>query len=119
MPLGGIDKGEEPAVAALRELEEETGYRPAHVHLMGEYYSSPGMVSESFFLVRATGLERVGAGGGVGDENISVHRVPINGLAAFIADKRAQGCAMDVKLLMLLGPALWTDDPAGGPDARF
>jgi ADP-ribose pyrophosphatase len=48
-----------------------------------------------------------------------VHRVPINGLAAFIADKRAQGCAMDVKLLMLLGPALWADDPAGGPDARF
>lgn len=117
--VGDEQAGEAVTHAAARELEEETGYRPAHVHLMGEYYSSPGMVSESFFLVRATGLERVGAGGGVGDEHIRVHRVPINGLAAFIADKRAQGCAMDVKLLMLLGPALWADDPVGGSDARF
>ncbi len=31
MPQGGIDPGEDPAVAALRELEEETGTRNARV----------------------------------------------------------------------------------------
>ena len=31
MPQGGIDKGEDPAVAALRELEEETGVRSAKI----------------------------------------------------------------------------------------
>jgi putative (di)nucleoside polyphosphate hydrolase len=34
MPQGGVDPGEEPEEAALRELEEETGIRPRHVHLL-------------------------------------------------------------------------------------
>ncbi len=34
MPQGGIDKGEEPAAAALRELEEETGIPPALVEVL-------------------------------------------------------------------------------------
>lgn len=36
MPQGGIDKGEEPRVAALRELEEETGVSPKSVTLIAE-----------------------------------------------------------------------------------
>jgi ADP-ribose pyrophosphatase len=65
------------------------------------------MVSESFFLVRAQGLEKVGTGGGVGDENIVVHRVPLAEVADFMATKRAEGCAMDAKLVALLGAQLW------------
>lgn len=105
--VGDVTAGEAVETAAARELEEETGYRPARVTMMGEYYSSPGMVSESFFLVRAEGLEKVGQGGGVEDENIIVHRVPLDKVASFMAAKRAEGCAMDVKLLALLGPQLW------------
>jgi ADP-ribose pyrophosphatase len=104
--VGDERVGEAVASAAARELEEETGYRPARVEMIGEFYSSPGMVSESFYLVRAEGLEKVGDGGGVEDEAILVHRVPLAGLADFMAAKRAEGCAMDVKLLMLLGPQL-------------
>lgn len=105
--VGDVTAGEAVETAAARELEEETGYRPARVTMMGEYYSSPGMVSESFFLVRAEGLEKVGQGGGVEDENIIVHRVPLDKVASFMAAKRAEGCAMDVKLVALLGPQLW------------
>lgn len=36
MPQGGIDKHEDPAVAALRELEEETGISPECVEIVGE-----------------------------------------------------------------------------------
>lgn len=36
MPQGGIDAGEEPWVAALRELEEETGIVPALVERLAE-----------------------------------------------------------------------------------
>ncbi|MGL4314735.1 MAG: NUDIX hydrolase, partial [Sphingomonas sp.] len=97
------DADEHAETAAARELEEETGYRAAHIENLGEFYSSPGMVSESFTLVRAHGLERVGTGGGAGDEAITVHRVPIADIADFIAAKRAEGVAMDVKLLALLG----------------
>jgi len=101
--VGDDTEGEAIETAAARELEEETGYRPAHIEKLGRFASSPGMVSETFTLVRATGLEKVGAGGGDGHENIIVHRVPLADVPAFIEAKRAEGCAMDVKLLLLLG----------------
>lgn len=104
--VGDETEGEQVEDAAGRELEEETGYRAARIERIGEFHSSPGMVSESFYLVRALGLEKVGDGGGTDGENISVHRVPLDGLADFIAAKRASGCAMDAKLLMLLGGSL-------------
>jgi ADP-ribose pyrophosphatase len=104
--VGDERAGEVVEAAAARELEEETGYRPTQVTMIGEFYSSPGMVSESFYFVRASGLEKVGDGGGVEDENIIVHRVPLGEVAEFMARKRAEGCAMDVKLVALLGPML-------------
>lgn len=97
------DVGEDPLRAAARELEEETGYRAREIETIGEFWSSPGMVSESFTLVRARGLEKVGPGGGTPGENITVHRVPLDGLEAFLADSRARGCGIDVRILTLLG----------------
>ena len=61
------------------------------------------MVSESFTLVRATGLTKVGEGGGVEGEGITPHRVALDDLRNFIAQKRAEGCGIDVRLLLLLG----------------
>jgi ADP-ribose pyrophosphatase len=101
--IGDMDAGEDTLTSAARELEEETGYRAARLDIVGEFFSSPGMVSESFTLVRATGLIKVGDGGGVDGENILVHRVALGQLPAFVADKRAEGCVVDVKLLMLPG----------------
>lgn len=104
--VGDETAGEPVEIAAARELEEETGYRPARVEVIGHFHSSPGMVSEGFTLVRADGLERVGPGGGDGDEDITVHRVPLSAIEAFVAARRGEGVAIDVKLLMLLGPGL-------------
>jgi ADP-ribose pyrophosphatase len=101
--IGDDSEGEDPLEAAGRELEEETGYRAATLENLGEYYSSPGMVSEAFTLVRAHGLTKVSEGGGVQGEEITVHRVALNGLPDFIAAKRAEGCGIDVRLLLLLG----------------
>ena len=50
---------------------------------LGAFYSSPGMVSEGFTLLRAEGLEKVGEGGGVEGEDIVVHRVPLGEVAGF------------------------------------
>jgi len=104
--VGDETENEPVEQAAARELEEETGYRPRQIERIGEFHSSPGMVSESFYFVRAVGLEKVGEGGGTDGENITVHRVPVSKIAEFIAAKRASGCAMDAKLLMLLGSQL-------------
>ena len=98
--------GETAVAAASRELEEETGYRAARIDNLGEFYSSPGMVSESFTLLRASGLAKTGEGGGTDGENIVVHRVALSSLRDFIAHKRAEGTAIDVRLLLLLGPSL-------------
>lgn len=98
--------GEDAGLAALRELEEETGYRATHMEPLGEFWSSPGMVSESFTLFRAHGLARVSAGGGVEGEGITVHHVPLDGITDYIAARRAEGMAVDVKILTLLAPGL-------------
>ena len=100
--VGDDAEGEEIETAAIRELEEETGYRAERMRDLGRYYSSPGMVSESFTLLRAEGLTKVSEGGGVPGEDIIVHRVPLAGVAGFVVGKRAEGLGIDVKLLLLL-----------------
>ncbi len=111
LPAGLIGDGddaadEDPLVAAGRELEEETGYRADRLEDMGCFYSSPGMVSETFSLVRARGLTKTGDGGGVEGENITVHRVPRAALPRFLAEKRKAGCGVDVRMLLLLGQGI-------------
>jgi ADP-ribose pyrophosphatase len=98
--------GEDAAIAAARELEEETGYRAGRIEKVGEFYSSPGMVSESFSLFRAHDLVKVGAGGGVDNEEIIVHRVALSQIEETITRFRDEGFAIDVKILTLLGPRL-------------
>jgi ADP-ribose pyrophosphatase len=109
LPAGLIgDEHDDDTVeaAAARELEEETGYRAARFEAVGEFFASPGMVTESFTLVRATGLTRVGDGGGIGDEAIVVHRIPLVDVPAFVAAKRAEGVVIDVKILLLLAETI-------------
>lgn len=104
--VGDDHEGEDSTLAARRELEEETGYRAGRMVDLGHFWSSPGMVSESFTLYRALDLVKVGDGGGVPGEDIRVHRVPLEGFSDWIAARRVEGYAMDVKLLTVLGPSL-------------
>jgi len=115
VPAGliGDDEGrsnEDAREAAIRELEEETGYVAERMEVLGEFYSSPGMVSESFTLLRATGLTRVSEGGGVSEEDIAVHRVPLDELARFVDEWRARDHAIDVRIAMLLTAQYFGDD---------
>ena len=104
--IGDTSDSDSVEEAARRELAEETGFTATHIEQLGEFYSSPGMVAESFTLVRATGLSRVGAGGGTEGEDIVTHLVPRDEVADFIAARRAEGVGIDVKLLMLLGASI-------------
>jgi ADP-ribose pyrophosphatase len=104
--VGDEQAGEAVEQAAARELEEETGWRAGRIEIVGRFFSSPGMVSESFTLVRAHELVQIGPGGGVDGEAITVHRVPLDAVADFIAKRRAAGVMIDVKLLYLLNPKL-------------
>jgi ADP-ribose pyrophosphatase len=104
------NSGEGPVAAANRELEEETGYRAGRMTVVGEFFSSPGMVSEAFTLLRAHDLVRVGEGGGVDGEDIVVHRVALSALPDFLKQCRARGAGIDVRLLLLLGGQILGED---------
>jgi ADP-ribose pyrophosphatase len=98
------DKGVEET--AIKELEEETGFTADRIEVIGEFFSSPGMVAEGFTLVRAHGLVKVGDGGGTEHEEIEVNLIPRAEVAAFVERKRAEGCAIDVKMLLLLASGI-------------
>lgn len=104
--VGDDIEGEAIETAALRELEEETGYTAERIESLGRFASSPGMVGESFTLVRAVNPRRMADGGGTGDEDITVHRVALAEIADFVAARREAGTMIDVKLLVLLGAGL-------------
>ena len=104
------DEDEDALTAAARELEEETGYRAGRMETIGEFYSSPGMVSEAFTLLRARDLEKVGPGGGTPGENITVHRVKLADLPHFVAEWRERGHGVDVRIAMLMAPGFLGED---------
>lgn len=50
IPAGGIDGNETPEEAVIREMQEETGYRPETVTGLGGFYSAPGFCTEYLHL---------------------------------------------------------------------
>lgn len=58
IPAGKLEKGEEPAVCARRELEEETGYECDSLKLLTSFYTSPGFADEIVHVYLATGLAK-------------------------------------------------------------
>lgn len=56
IPAGTREAGEEPAVTAMRELIEETGYRAERLERLPSFWSSPGFLTEKIDLFLATGL---------------------------------------------------------------
>ena len=100
--VGDVDPDATVEGTAVKELEEETGFTAERIEVLGEFYSSPGMLSEGFTLVRAHGVRRIGEGGGDEHEDIAVHLVARAEIPNFLEQKRAEGFGIDVKLLMFL-----------------
>ena len=76
-PGGVIDSGEEPEAAALRELEEETGYKAGKLTKLGSSNPNPALFSNHvhFFLAEdltPTGIQHLDA-----DEFINYMELPI------------------------------------------
>jgi len=101
--VGDVDPDATVESTAIKELEEETGFTAERVERLGDFYASPGMLSESFTLVRVHGVRRIGEGGGDEHEDINVHLVARSDIPNFLDQKRAEGFGIDVKLLIFLG----------------
>ena len=98
--VGDEDRNATVEGTAVKELEEETGFTADRIEVLGEFHSSPGMVAESFSLVRAHGVRKVGDAGGNEHEDIAVHLVAREDIPTFIRKRREAGVAVDVKLLL-------------------
>lgn len=84
--------------SARRELEEETGYRADSWKHLYTGASSSGLTDELVTMYLATGLHKVGPGGGDATESITVHRIPLAGIEDWLADRERDGAKVDIKL---------------------
>lgn len=84
--------------SALRELEEETGYRGSAAHILTSGPVAAGLTSERLHLIEITGLVRVHEGGGVEGENITVHRVPLAQVHGWLEARRAEGLQVEPRI---------------------
>ena len=96
--LSGDEGPESDAVAARRELLEETGYEAEHMQYLFTGPSSPGLTSESLSFYLAGGLRKVAAGGGVDNENIIVHEAPLAEIDAWLAAQIEAGKSIDPRI---------------------
>ena len=85
-------RGEDFVSAARRELIEETGYRPARIRKIFAGPVSAGMCRDMVTIVHASGLKKVGPGGGIDDhEDIRVHEVPLKGVDSWLKTQVRRG----------------------------
>lgn len=91
---------EEFEAAALRELEEETGFRAGRIEHLLTGPTAPGMSSELLHFYFASELVRVHAGGGIDGENISVHLVPLAGATEWLMAQMAAGKRCDPRVFV-------------------
>jgi nudix-type nucleoside diphosphatase (YffH/AdpP family) len=100
-PAGLLD-GEDAETAIRREAEEETGYRVDSVTRIGEYFMSPGSVTEriAFFTGSYRADARVSGGGGVASEgeDIEIIEVTLTEALAMVDS----GEIVDAKTVLLL-----------------
>lgn len=56
LPAGKLEVGEDPMKCAVRELEEETGYKAEEITKLGAIYTTPGFCTEVLHIYLAKGL---------------------------------------------------------------
>ncbi len=102
LPAGKLESGENPDLAAARELEEETGYKAKNWKSLGFIYTSPGYSDEKLHLYLATDLEFVGEHPDDG-EILKVYEFPLDN---FIEDVK-NGKISDAKTVCAIMRAFY------------
>jgi ADP-ribose pyrophosphatase len=97
IPAGKLDDGESPETCAVRETEEESGYRPGKLQPLGWIWTTPGFADEKIWLFLATELQLT-AQVLEDDEVLSLERMPLQEAV----DQAARGDIQDAKTALAL-----------------
>ena len=105
LPAGKLEPGEEPTLAAIRELREETGAVPGTFLPLGELYPSPGYCGEIIRMYLARDLS-FGETDPDEDEFLNLERIPFDTLveqvlSGEIKDAKTIAAVLKVKVLGL------------------
>jgi ADP-ribose pyrophosphatase len=87
LPAGTLEKGEDPINCAGRELVEETGYLAGRLQSLGNFFTSPGVLSEKIYAYAAYDLEIAHVDPDEGEE-IETMAVPFDEAIEMIRDNR-------------------------------
>lgn len=95
IPAGKLDPNEAPEVAAVRELEEETGYVAKQIKLLHAFYTSPGFADEKLYVYFTDQVEQ-GTQHLDEDEDVVVKLITLEEAERYIAS----GDISDAKTLL-------------------
>jgi ADP-ribose pyrophosphatase len=101
IPAGTLHPGEDPLQCALRELEEEAGYKADKMIERCKFWTTPGFTTELMYLYEATGLEKTKIHPDE-DEVIEVDIVRRSEALQMIDDGRIQDAKTILGLLRIL-----------------
>lgn len=89
IPAGGLNAGEDRKLCAMRELEEETGYRAKEAHHLFDLYTTVAFCNEKIGIYYATNLEKTSQHLDEGEYlNVEAHELPE--LLSMVMDGRIQ-----------------------------
>jgi ADP-ribose pyrophosphatase len=101
IPAGVIEKSENAKATVIREMQEETGYKPEKVEFLTGFYTSPGFSNEylHLYMVRDLIPSRLEAEDTAGIELV---RVPASQINELILSGRIQDAKTIAGLLLFL-----------------
>ncbi|RDW21987.1 NUDIX hydrolase [Oceanobacillus chungangensis] len=102
IPAGKLEDGENPETAAIRELEEETGYTTNELSFVTSFYTSPGFADELITIYITDTIEKLTEHvAGDDDEFVEIIELTLDEAKQYVEDGRIQDAKTNYAILYL------------------